>query len=30
MVKTVDEQYNEAEVMTGRNTQELVSFKPAE
>lgn len=29
MVKTVDEQYNEAEVMTGRNTSELVSFKPA-
>lgn len=29
MIKTVDEQYNESEVMTGRTTEELVSFKPA-
>ena len=29
-IKTVDEQYNEAEVMTGRVTTELVSFKLAQ
>lgn len=28
MVKTVVEQYNEGDVMTGRTTDELVSFKP--